>query len=43
MQAEQTSITLKNMLEFLKISLSMIIAGVSLAVIIKKKEPECPA
>jgi len=43
LQAAQTSITLKNMLEFLKISLSLIIAGVSLAVIIKKKEPECPA
>jgi hypothetical protein len=31
------------MIEILKISFSMIIAGVTLAVIIKKKEPECPA
>ena len=32
-----------SMIEIFKISLSMIIAGVSLAVIIKKKESECPA
>jgi len=31
------------MIEMLKIALSMLIAGVTLAIIIKKKEPECPA
>jgi hypothetical protein len=31
------------MIEIFKIALSIIIAGVTLAVIIKKKEPECPA
>jgi hypothetical protein len=31
------------MIELLKISLSIMLAGLTLAVIIRKKEPECPA
>lgn len=30
------------MIELLKILLAMAVAGVTLAIIVKKKEPECP-
>lgn len=30
------------MLELLKMIMSLLIAGITLAVIIRKKEPECP-